>query len=74
MLKNAQSALSSYTIAPAAARQALIDMQGAINTSTGGTAKVTLLDKKSGQTDSRYLTSREITKAIADGLQVKYIK
>lgn len=74
MLKNAQSSLSDYSIAPSAARQALIDMQGAIQTSTGGTAKVTLLDKKTGQSDARYLTSREITKAIADGLQVKYIK
>ena len=73
MLKNAQSALSSYQISPQAARQALIDMQGAIQTSTGGTAKVIMTDKN-GNSQVLNADSRGITKAIADGLKVKYTK
>ena len=73
MLKNAQSSLSDYSIAPSAARQALIDMQGAIQTSTGGKANVSMTDKN-GKTVTLSADSRGITKAIADGLKVKYIR
>jgi hypothetical protein len=72
MLANAQTSLKTG-MNPADARQELINIAGALATSTGGRAKVQLKDK-SGNIYTLMSNSREITKAIADGLKVKYIE
>lgn len=72
MLSNAQTSLKTG-MDPASARQELINIQGALTTSTGGTAKIQIKDA-SGAIYTVMADSRGITKAIADGLSVKYVQ
>lgn len=72
MLQNAQTALRTG-MKPADARQEFINIAGAINTSTGGKAKVQLKDKN-GTVYTVMSDSRGISQAIADGLSVKYVQ
>ena len=72
MLQNAQTSLRTG-MTPASARQEFINIAGALTTSTGGQAKVQLKDSN-GAIYTIMADSRGITKAIADGLQVKYIQ
>lgn len=70
MLTDAQTNLRTG-MAPADARQELTNIQGALTTSTGGQAKVRLTEKD-GTSYTVMADSRGITRAIADGLSVKY--
>jgi predicted secreted protein len=72
MLSNAQTALRTG-MNPVDAKQEFINIQGALTTSTGGSAKVQIKEPN-GAVHTVMSNSREITQAIADGLSVKYVQ
>jgi peptidoglycan hydrolase-like protein with peptidoglycan-binding domain len=72
MLQNAQTSLKTG-MNPTDARQEMINIAGALTTSTGGQAKVQLKEPN-GTIYTVMSDSRGITQAIADGLSVKYVQ
>lgn len=70
MLKNAQSALN-FSLAPADAKQALINVRGAITTSSGGSALVRITSPD-GTSKTGTANQAMITDAINKGYRVEY--
>jgi hypothetical protein len=71
MLKNAQTALK-FNMTPEQALQHLINIRGAISTSSGGTATVEIKDMATGKSQLVIADQAGIQKAIEDGLLVTY--
>lgn len=71
MLANSQTALNS-NLNSADAKQALVNVRGAITTSSGGSVLVAITDPKTGETKIGSAKSADITKAISDGYRVTY--
>ena len=71
MLKNAQTALK-FNMDPAQAMQQLLNVRGAIATSSGLTATVEVKDLATGQSQIMTADQAGIQQAIKDGLLVTY--